>query len=308
MAQTDDQSTLSGLGERTAAPPVRQASRNRWWKNIRRFIRQKPLGAVGGFIILGLLFVGIFASYIAPYSYDDFDVRNRLQSPSREHYFGTDEQGRDVYSRVIYGARTSVFIGFGAIAVATLVATVIGVVSGYYGGAFDIFAQRIIDIWLAFPGLIFIIFVVAIFSRSTLNLVIVLGLLFAAGSSRLIRSVAIGVKETQYVEAARAGGARDIRIMLLHVTPNVVPIIIISASVQIGAVILTEASLSFLGFGPPPPFPSWGRMLQESQTQMTAHPNLAFFPGIAITIVVFSFNMFGDALRDVLDPRMRGSR
>jgi peptide/nickel transport system permease protein len=279
-----------------------------FWKSLRRFVRTKPLGAAGGFIVLLLLFIGLFAGVIAPHAYDDFDVRARLQSPSLEHPFGTDEQGRDVFSRVLFGARTSVLIGFGAIAVSTFVATLIGVTSGYFGSWFDIVLQRIIDIWLSFPNLIFIIFVIAIFSRSTFNLIIVLGLLVSAGSSRIIRSVAIGTKEMQFVEAARAGGASDFRIIFRHVLPNVVPIIIITASVQIGAVILTESSLSFLGYGPPPPFPSWGRMLQESQTQMTQHPNLALFPGLAITIVVYSFNMFGDALRDILDPRLRGSR
>lgn len=280
----------------------------RFLRSLRRFARTKPLGAAGGVIVLLLLFVGLFAGVLAPYAYDDFDVRARLQGPSREHLFGTDEQGRDVFSRVLFGARTSVLIGFGAIAVSTVVATLIGVTSGYFGSWFDILLQRLIDIWLSFPNLIFIIFVIAIFSRSTLNLIIVLGLLVSAGSSRIIRSVAIGTKEMQFVEAARAGGAGDFRIIFRHVLPNIVPIIIITASVQIGAVILTESSLSFLGYGPPPPFPSWGRMLQESQTQMTQHPNLALFPGLAITIVVYSFNMFGDALRDILDPRLRGSR
>jgi peptide/nickel transport system permease protein len=279
-----------------------------WARTLRRFVRNKPLGAVGGLIVLLLILVGLFADWIAPMRYDDFDVRQRLLGVSWSHPFGTDEQGRDVFSRVIYGARTSVLIGFGAVGVGLFIATVIGVISGFYGGVFDILTQRLIDIWLSFPNLIFIIFVVAIFGRSTLTLVITLGLLISAGSSRIIRSVSIGVSQMQYVESARAGGAGDARIILRHVLPNVLPIIIISASVQIGAVILTESSLSFLGFGPPPPFPSWGRMLQEAQTTMTSHPNLAVFPGVAITIVVYSFNMFGDALRDVLDPRMRGSR
>lgn len=305
MANIADQATLKDASGRAASTSGGAA---RFWKGMRRFVRTKPLGAAGGFVVLLLLFVGLFAGVLAPYAFDDFDVRSRLQGPSMDHLFGTDEQGRDVFSRVLYGARTSVLIGFGAIAVSTFVATIIGITSGYFGGWFDILLQRIIDIWLSFPNLIFIIFVIAIFSRSTFNLVIVLGLLVSAGSSRIIRSVAIGTKEMQFVEAARAGGAGDFRIIFRHVLPNVVPIIIITASVQIGAVILTESSLSFLGYGPPPPFPSWGRMLQESQTQMTQHPNLALFPGLAITIVVYSFNMFGDALRDVLDPRLRGSR
>lgn len=304
MAKSD----LSTYPDGALGTAGKRSFSHQWLRPIRRFVRNKPLGAAGGAIVILLIVIGVFADWIAPASYDDFNVRDRLLSPSLDHPFGTDEQGRDVFSRVIYGARTSVLIGFGAVAVGLIVATVIGVISGFYGGIFDMLIQRIVDIWLSFPNLIFIIFVVAIFGRSTLTLIVTLGLLISAGSSRIIRSVAIGVSQMQYVEAARAGGANDFRIMLRHILPNVVPIIIISASVQIGAVILTESSLSFLGFGPPPPFPSWGRMLQEAQTTMTSHPNLAVFPGIAITLVVYSFNMFGDALRDVLDPRLRGNR
>lgn len=276
--------------------------------SVRRFIRNKPLGAAGGAIILLMLFIGIFADYIAPYSYDDFSVPDRLLSPSWDHFFGTDEQGRDVFSRVLYGARTSVIIGFGAVTTSIIIASIIGTVSGYYGGLLDLLFQRIIDVWLAFPGLIFVIFVIAIFSRSTWALVLTLGVLIAAGSSRIVRSATISVKESQYIEASHAAGASDLRILLRHILPNVVPVIIISASVQVGSVILIESSLSYLGFGVPPPFPSWGRMLQESQTNMIYKPHLAVFPGLAITIVVYAFNMFGDALRDVLDPRLRGGR
>jgi peptide/nickel transport system permease protein len=301
-------SNVATYQETALGSPGKIGFSQRWVRPVRRFARNKPLGALGGAIVILLILIGVFADWIAPSSYDDFNVRNRLLSPSLEHPFGTDEQGRDVFSRVIYGARTSVLIGFGAVFVGLFIATLIGLVSGFYGGIIDMLVQRIVDIWLSFPNLIFIIFVVAIFGRTTLTLIITLGLLIAAGSSRIIRSVSIGVSQMQYVEAARAIGAKDPRIMLRHILPNVTPIIIISASVQIGAVILTESSLSFLGFGPPPPFPSWGRMLQEAQTTMTSHPNLAVFPGIAITLVVYSFNMFGDALRDVLDPRLRGSR
>lgn len=277
-------------------------------KSIKRFIRNKPLGAMGAAIILMLLFIGIFADFIAPYGYDEFSIPDRLLSPSTEHFFGTDEQGRDVFSRVLYGARTSVIIGFGAVGTSIIIATIIGVISGYYGGWIDLLLQRFIDIWLAFPGLVFVIFVIAIFSRSTPALILTLGVMIAAGTSRIVRSATISIKEAQYVEASLASGASDSRILIRHILPNILPVIIIAASVQVGSVILIESSLSYLGFGAPPPFPSWGRMLQESQTNMIYNPNLALFPGLAITLVVYSFNMFGDALRDVLDPRLRGSR
>lgn len=301
MVAGEQATSLRRQGERQS----RVAKYLRW---VGQFIRSQPLGAVGATTIIVLLLIGIFADVIAPYRFDEFSVPDRLNSPSLDHPFGTDEQGRDVFSRTLFGARTTVIIGFGAVAVSILIASVLGAVSGYFGGTLDILIQRIVDIWLAFPGLVFVIFIIAIVSRSTLSLVLTLGVLIAAGSSRIVRSSTITVKEASYIEASRSIGANEARILLRHVLPNVVPIIIISASVQIGNVILIESSLSFLGFGVPPPFPSWGRMLQEAQLNGLEHPYLALFPGIAISLVVFSFNMFGDALRDILDPRLRGSR
>ncbi len=275
-------------------------------REIGRLLRRKPLGAAAAGIIVLLLLCGIFADLIAPHRYDQFDISQRLLGMSWQHPFGTDEQGRDVFSRVIYGARSSILVGFGAIAVSTVVAVAIGVVSGYYGGWFDILAQRAVDVWLSFPGLIFVILVVSILSNGTSTLIVTMGSMLAAGASRIVRSAVIALKGVPWVEASRAIGAGDLRILLVNLLPNLVPIIIVNASIQIGAVILLETTLSFLGFGPPPPFPSWGRMLQESQTQMQYHPNLAVFPGLAITLTVYAFNMFGDALRDVLDPYLRG--
>lgn len=286
----------------------RQRIQRSRWSSLRRFVRQKPLGAVGGAMIILLLLVALLASVLAPYGYDTIKVSDRLLGMSWSHPFGTDEQGRDIFSRIIYGSRITVYIGFGAIILSTVIATLIGMVSGYFTGLFDLLMQRLVDIWLSFPGLIFVIFIVSIFSNHTPILIITLGLLYAAGASRIIRSSTISIKESQYVESARAIGASHMRILARHIFPNVIPIVIITASIQIGSVILLTASLSFLGFGPPPPFPSWGRMLQEARPQMVYHPNLAIFPGLAIAIVVYAFNMFGDAIRDVMDPRMRGAR
>jgi peptide/nickel transport system permease protein len=273
-----------------------------------RFVRHQPLGAFAGLVVLVLIFVAIFNDVIAPYRYDEINVFNRLQSPSSSHFFGTDNQGRDIFSRILYGAQTSVIIGFGAVTVSTVVASSIGIISGYYGGLFDLLFQRLVDTWQAFPGLIFLIFVVSIFGSDRLTLILALGLLFSAGSSRVIRSAAITIKQNPYVEAAKVLGANDRRIMLLHILPNVIPIILISISVQIGFVILIESTLSFLGFGIPPPFPSWGAMLQDGRPFMEQHPYLAIFPGAAIALTVYSLNMLGDAVRDVLDPRLRGAR
>jgi peptide/nickel transport system permease protein len=275
---------------------------------IRRFARRKPLGAISFVVIVVMVLVAFFGEWIAPRSFDDIDIPNRLQAPSLGNPAGTDAQGRDQFSRLIYGANTSVLIGFGTVLVSGFIATTLGIISGYKAGWFDTVVQRIVDIWQAFPGLIFVIFVVAIFGASRVTLIFTMGLLFSAGASRLVRGATMAVSSEAYIEAARALGATDLRIWVQHVLPNVVPVIIISMTVQVGGAILLESSLSFLGFGTPPPFPSWGRMLNDAQSHMTSAPYLAVFPGIAIALAVYAFNMFGDALRDVLDPRLRGSR
>jgi peptide/nickel transport system permease protein len=256
-------------------------------------------------IILMLVICAAGASVLAPYPYDAFDVTQRLLGSSSSHVFGTDEQGRDVFSRVLFGAQSSVLIGVTVVAVATSLAVSVGSVSGYLGGWVDIGVQRFVDLWLSFPGLIFVILVVAIFGNNNVVFVVTLSLLLSAGSSRIIRSATIALRGQAFVEAARSLGAPQVRILLLHILPNLLPVIIVNCSIRMGEVVLLSATLSFLGFGPPPPFPSWGRMLQESQTQMQYHPNLAVFPGLAIVLTVYAFNMLGDALRDVLDPRLR---
>ena len=282
--------------------------KHKLWTAPFRFARRKPLGGFGLAIIVLLLLTAVFGDFLAPSRFDSFDLTVRLTGPSLAHPFGVDLIGRDVFSRVIYGANTSVLIGFGTVAIAGVAASTIGTASGYYGGKIDLLVQRLVDIVQAFPGLIFIIFVLSIIGVSRLSIIIALGVLFSAGSSRVIRAQAISVKQNDYVQAARSLGASDMRILLRHIYPNVFAVVLISISVQLGFVILIESSLSFLGFGVPPPFPSWGGMLRDAQEQMTRHPYLAIFPGIAITITVYSLNMLGDALRDVLDPRLRGSQ
>jgi peptide/nickel transport system permease protein len=279
------------------------------------FARRKPLGAFGGLVCVAMILMGVFAGPvwvfpgIAPDFYDHQVLSDRLQGMSLAHPLGTDHLGRDILSRIIYGARTSMIIGFGAIAIAAVVSTAIGILSGYYGGKIDTVLQRLVDIAMAFPGLILLIFLISVFGQGRMEIMMGLGILIAPGASRVIRSAVISIKSNQYFEAARAVGARDLRILTTYVFPNVFAIIIVGASIQIGAVILIEASLSFLGFGVNPPTPTWGRMLSmEGREYMVSSPGLAIWPGLAIALAVFSFNVFGDALRDVLDPRLRGSR
>lgn len=280
---------------------ARRALRATW-----RFVRQKPLGAFGAFIVLVFIVTAVFAEQIAPYSATDQVLTDRLQGVSSDHIFGTDELGRDLFSRVVFGARTSVTIGFGALAISTVLATALGVISGYYGGPFDLVFQRLIDAWQAIPPLILIIAVAQTLGGDVFTVTLALGIVGGASSSRIMRAAALSAREQQYVEAARATGANDLRLVLRHVLPNVMYLIILTASLRIGAFILAESSLSFLGFGVEPPEPTWGQMLSGgSRNFMTYRPELALFPGLALTLVVFGFNVLGDALRDVTDPRLR---
>ena len=271
------------------------------------FCRRKPLGALGGLSVLVLLLLALFAPWIAPYSYDETIPGARMKAPGAQFWMGTDNLGRDVFSRVVYGAGVSVTVGFGAVLLANVFATLIGITSGYFGGAYDICVQRVVDAWQSFPFLVVILSMMAVLGPGLLNLVLALGVLGAAAGSRVIRGTTISVMQNTYVEAARALGAGHLRIMLRYVLPNVAATIIILATIGLGAAILAESALSFLGFGVPPPYPSWGAMLSGSgRSFMYRAPWMAIWPGAAISLAVFGFNMLGDALRDVLDPRLRG--
>jgi len=271
------------------------------------FSRHKPLGALGGLIVLVLLLLALFAPWIAPYSYDETIPGARMKAPGAQFWMGTDNLGRDVFSRVIYGAGVSVTVGFGAVLLANVLATIIGITSGYFGGAYDICVQRVVDAWQSFPFLVVILSMMAVLGPGLLNLILALGILGAAAASRVIRGTTISVMQNTYVEAARALGAGHLRIMLRYILPNVAATVIILATIGLGAAILAESALSFLGFGVPPPYPSWGAMLSGSgRSFMYRAPWMAIWPGTAISLAVFGFNMLGDALRDVLDPRLRG--
>lgn len=278
-------------------------------RGVWRLVKEKPLGACGALIVLILLLCALLAHWIAPYPYDQTNVRHRLKPPSAQFYLGTDNLGRDLFSRIVYGARISVTVGFGAVSLGTLLATAIGVLSGYFGGKLDVLMQRLVDAWMAFPFLVVLLSVMAVLGPGLLNVILSLGVLSAASSSRIIRSATLATREHQYVEAARAVGARHGRIILRYILPNVMAPIIIIATISLGFAILAESALSFLGLGVPPPYPSWGEMLSGSgRSYMHKAPWMATWPGVAISLAVFGFNMLGDALRDLLDPRLRGGR
>lgn len=309
--------TLAGaLPTPARARTEAQAFRSRPLRKVLHFVRTKPLGAVGGVVVIGLMLTAIFAQQIAPYPYDAGKGTDRLKGPSLHHLFGTDNLGRDLFSRIVYGARVSIEVGFGAVLVGTGLATILGILSGYYGGLFDLLFQRIIDAWIAFPAIVLLACLVTVMTSratsSTNSIIIVavaLGLIVAGGSSRVVRSAVIGIRDMPYMEAARCAGCNNRRIITRYVLPNVLAPIIILATVQLGGAILAESTLSFLGFGVKPPMPAWGSMLAGTGRQyFLIAPWLAIWPGLAISLAVFGFNMLGDALRDVLDPRLRGSR
>jgi peptide/nickel transport system permease protein len=286
----------------------RAGLRNPLWSVV-RFAKNKPLGFAGLLILLVFGIGAGLAPLIAPYPVDQADFSARLQNPSAAHIFGTDNLGRDLFSRILYATRVSMFVSFASVLVAKTVATLVAVVSGYYGGWLDKILQRLVDVWLAIPGLILLITIMGLVGPSIGSMIVVLGILNAPGSSRLYRSVIVQVVGQPYIEAARVIGASDLRIIRYYILPNIAFIIMYSATVALGGIIIAIASLGFLGYGLPPPQPDLGSMLSGAGLQfMRRMPWLAVWPGLTITLIAFAFNVFGDAIRDVLDPRLRGSR
>jgi peptide/nickel transport system permease protein len=272
-----------------------------------RLVKEKPLGLVGGIIVLGLFLIGIFANFIAPYGYNDMVLSDRLSPPSAIHLLGTDNMGRDMLSRIIYGARISMIVGLAGAAISAVVGFLVGGVSGYFGGKSDMIFQRFVDAIMCFPSLILYLAIMAIIGQGLMPVILVLGITTGFMASRTIRSAVIGIKQNMYVQAAVATGTKTSKILLRHVLPNIMPVIIVGFTLTVGSMILSEAMLSFLGYGVPPPTPTWGSMLQGSARHfMLQAPWMALWPGLALALVVYGINMFGDALRDLWDPRLRG--
>ncbi len=272
-----------------------------------RLVKEKPLAAVGAFIVLIMFFIGIFADILAPYGVYDIDLKARLAPPSDQYTLGTDNLGRDLLSRLIYGARISMIVGLAGSALDVLIAIIIGLVSGFFGGKLDITLQRFVDGWMCFPSLFIYLSIMSILGPGLLQVIAVMGIAGGIRSSRVVRSAVIGIKENTYVEAARAIGTTNWRTLTRHILPNILAPLIIIFTVAMGRMILQEATLSFLGFGVPPPLPSWGGMLSgPGRRFMESAPWLAFWPGFVLAIVVFGINMLGDGVRDILDPRLRG--
>lgn len=293
-----------GLAPRVFERPKRKSTAER----LLAIAKKKPLGTVSLFVVVALVFVAVFAPLISPYDPNELRPLERLKSPNTTFLLGTDQVGRDVLSRLIWGARISIYVGILAVLIGIGAGTVIGIVSGYFGGKVDLFIQRIVDTMMAFPLLIFALVLVTVLGPGITNMMIAIGIAVAPGDSRVIRSAVLSVKENTYVEAGRAVGVSNMRMLMRYILPNVMAPIIVLASLLIASAIITEASLSFLGLGVQPPTPSWGNMLSaEGRRYMELAPWLAIFPGASISICVLAYNLFGDTLRDILDPRLRGS-
>ena len=274
-----------------------------------RLVKEKPLGTVSGIIILIMILVAIFADALAPYRYMEIHLVDRMQGSSARYLLGTDYVGRDLLSRLIHGARLSLTVGLAATALNVVVAVLLGGTSGFLGGKLDLVVQRFVDAWMAFPGLLLLLTIMSIAGRGLPQMILVLGITGGIGGSRIVRGAVIGIKENDYFLAARAIGSPGTATLMRHVLPNIMAPVIIIFSITVGGVIIAEASLSFLGFGLPVDFPSWGGMLsREGRRYMEAAPHLALWPGLCLTITVYCLNMFGDAMRDLLDPRLRGAQ
>lgn len=280
--------------------------RRNWASTTWDMIRRQPLGAAGLFIVLVMIFMAIFAEVITPFDPEENNFEFMLTPPGAEFWLGTDQFGRDQLTRIIFGARTALYVGFVAAFVGAFSGLVLGVASAYFGGWFDLLFQRVMDVFMAFPLIILALAVVSILGPGTNNVIIAITIPFIPQCARVVRSSALAIREIPYVDAARALGFSHSRIILRHMAPNVMAPFLIMLTTFVGQAILLEASLSYLGLGVQEPTPAWGLMLQGGAEEYAeSAPWVAIFPGLAISLAVFAFNMFGDALRDVLDPKLR---
>ncbi len=270
----------------------------------RRFKRNR-LAVAGGIIVISLFFVAIFAPYLSPYDPNEIDVSSILLPPSLDHPFGTDELGRDVLSRMIWGARISLQVGFVAVGIAVVIGVVLGAIAGYYGGMVDSLVMRFVDIMLSIPTFFLILAVIAFLEPSIFNIMAVIGLTSWMGVARLVRAEFLSLKEREFVMAAKSLGAGDMRIIFRHILPNAMAPVLVSAVLGVAGAVLTESALSFLGIGVQPPTPSWGNILTAGKDNIEIAWWLSFFPGLAILVTVLGYNLLGEGIRDAIDPRLR---
>jgi peptide/nickel transport system permease protein len=277
-------------------------------KTFWRYFKRNRLALGGLFVILFTFLIAGFAPIISPHDPGKTDVSLKLKPPSSQHYLGTDQLGRDVFSRMLYGSRVSLSVGFVAVAISILIGILVGALAGYYGGWVDSLLMRFVDVMLCFPSFFLILTVVALLGPSLFKVMVVIGITSWMGTSRFVRAEFLTLRERDFVQAARALGVKDRRIIFRHILPNALAPVFVTATLDVATAILVEAGLSFLGFGVQPPAPSWGNILTEGRTYIFDAWWLTVFPGLAILLTVLSFNLLGEGLRDALDPRLRGRR
>jgi len=283
-----------------------EAAQRGWLATVRQFVRRNPLGAAGGMVVVIMILVAVFADLIAPYNPVANAFDRMHEAPGLANWFGTDQFGRDVFSRIVYGARTALLVGFVSAIVGASIGLVLGVASAYFGGRVDLIFQRVLDVFMAFPLIIMALAVIAIFGTGAQNVIIAITIPFIPRCARVVRSSALAIREMPYIDAARANGFSHKRIILRHMVPNVMAPFLIMITAFVGQAILLEASLSYLGLGVQEPTPAWGLMLQGGAEEYAeSAPWIAIFPGLAISLAVFGFSLFGDAIRDELDPKLR---
>ncbi|AXM88527.1 ABC transporter permease [Anoxybacillus ayderensis] len=275
------------------------------WKEGWIRFRKNKMALIGSGIVLFFILLAIFAPFIAPYDMNDQQLSMRLQAPSKDHIFGTDDFGRDIFSRVVYGARISLWVGFFSVLGSVVIGSLLGIVAGYYGRWVDAVISRIFDIMLAFPSILLAIGIVAVLGPSLKNALIAIAVINIPNFGRLIRSRVLSIKQEEYITAAKAIGMSDARILFHHILPNSMAPIIVQGTLAIATAIIEAAALGFLGLGAQPPNPEWGKMLADSKAYLTQAPWTMIFPGLAIMLTVLGFNLMGDGLRDALDPRMK---
>ncbi|MEZ0301515.1 MAG: ABC transporter permease [Hyphomicrobiaceae bacterium] len=297
---------MATISHPASSPADHMPVRTSWLTSLWQFCVQNPLGAVGAVVVFVMIFMAAFADFVTVHDPTRNNFGAMLEAPSAEYWLGTDQFGRDLYTRIVYGARTALLVGFVSAFVGATLGLILGVASAYFGGRFDLIFQRIMDVLMAFPLVILALAVVSIFGTGIHNVILAITIPFIPRCARVVRSSALAVRETPFIDAARACGFSHTRIVLRHMVPNVMAPYLIMMTAAVGQAILIEASLSFLGLGVQEPVPAWGLMLRGgAQEYAESAPWVAIFPGIAISLAVFGFNLFGDALRDWFDPKMK---
>ncbi len=289
----------------TVKPVKRRSPQMESFVTVMKRLFKNKAAIVGGVIILFFISVAIIGPSLVKTDPLETDLLNKLQPPSKEHWFGTDNFGRDIFSRIIHGTGLTLTVGFLSVAVGGIIGVIIGIISGYYGGWLDTILMRIMDVLLAFPGILLALAIVSVLGGSLQNVIIAVGIFSIPAFARIVRGSTLQVKKLEYIDAVRSLGASDIRIIFRHILPNIMSPIIVQATMRVATAILTASGLAFLSLGAPPPAPEWGAMLNDGRVYMHNAQHMVLIPGIAIVTVVLAFNIFGDGLRDALDPKMK---